>query len=88
MKAYQIRIELKESNPILWRRVIMPADATFNKLNDIIQNVTNFKSGYPYDSYHLYEFLIPEEDIIITNDKEIYNQYKKFKKMQKKYRKK
>ena len=29
MKAYQIKIELVDSNPLIWRRVIIPADVTF-----------------------------------------------------------
>ena len=42
MKAYQIGIEFIDSDPAIWRRVIMPADATFNRLHDVIQTVTNF----------------------------------------------
>ncbi|MFW5988244.1 MAG: plasmid pRiA4b ORF-3 family protein [bacterium] len=79
MKAYQIRIELIGSDPLIWRRVVMPADATFNRLNDIIQNVSNFKSGYPYSDYHLYEFYLPDEDIRVTNDDEAYQEYKYYK---------
>lgn len=45
MKSFIIKIELIGSDPLIWRRVIMPAEATFNRLHDIIQNVTNFKSG-------------------------------------------
>ena len=56
MKAYIIKIELQDSNPVIWRRVIMPADATFNRLHDVIQTVTNFQSGYPSDGYHLFRF--------------------------------
>ncbi len=78
MKAYQIRIELIDSKPLIWRRVVMPADATFNRLNDIIQNVTNFKSGYPYNNYHLYEFYLPDENIRVTNDDEAYQEYKHY----------
>jgi len=37
MKAYQIKIEIQHSEPLIWRRVIMPADATFNRLHDVIQ---------------------------------------------------
>lgn len=44
MKAYIIKIELEGSDPLVWRRVIMPADATYKRLHDIIQNVTNFQS--------------------------------------------
>ena len=51
MKSYIIRIELEESNPLIWRRVIMPAGATYKRLHDVIQNVTNFQSGYPLGGY-------------------------------------
>lgn len=45
VKSYIIKIELIGSEPLIWRRVIMPAGATFNRLHDVIQNVTNFQSG-------------------------------------------
>ncbi|WP_286162931.1 hypothetical protein [Bacillus sp. es.034] len=54
MKSYIVKIELEESDPLIWRRVIMPAGATYRRLHDVIQNVTNFQSGYPSEGYHLY----------------------------------
>ena len=66
MKSYIIRIELEESNPLIWRRVIMPAGATYKRLHDVIQNVTNFQSGYPLGGYHLYEFDLKEEKMVVT----------------------
>ncbi len=80
MKAYQIKIELQDSEPLIWRRVIMPAGATFNRLHDVIQNVTNFSSGYPYEDYHLFDFDLPEENIRVTNDEEAYQEHLHFKK--------
>ena len=68
MKSYIIRIELNESDPLIWRRVVMPAGATFFRLHQVIQNVTNFMSNYGFDDYHLYEFELPE--FIVTNDEE------------------
>ncbi|MFO7814122.1 MAG: hypothetical protein R6V14_00010, partial [Halanaerobiales bacterium] len=79
MKAYQIKIEFVDSKPLIWRRVLMPADATFNRLNDIIHTVTNFKSGYPHEDYHLYEFDLSEDNIKVTNDEEAYEEHKYFK---------
>jgi hypothetical protein len=76
MQAYQIKIEFVDSKPLIWRRVIMPADATFNRLNDVIQTVTNFRSGYPYNDYHLYEFNLPDENIRVTNSEEAYEEHK------------
>lgn len=80
MKAYIITIELKESNPLIWRSVIMPADATYKRLHDTIQTVTNFQGGYPSDGYHLYEFNLIEENIKVTNNEEAYLEYQNYKK--------
>ena len=77
MKSYIINIQLIESDPLIWRKVIMPAGATFNRLNDVIQNVTNFLSGYPYDAYHLFEFDLGE--LIVTNSEEAYLEHKHYK---------
>lgn len=82
MKAYQIKIELTGSEPLIWRRVIMPAGATFNRLHDVIQNVTNFKGGYP-GAYHLFEFDLPDDNIRVTNDEEAYQDHQHFKKNRK-----
>lgn len=43
MKSYITRIELEESNPLIWRRVIMPAGATYKRLHDVIQEETQRK---------------------------------------------
>ena len=37
MKAYQMKIELIDSEPLIWRRVIVPAEITFKRLHDTIQ---------------------------------------------------
>lgn len=85
MKSYIVKIELEESNPLIWRRVIMPAGATFKRLHDVIQSVTNFQSGYPNDGYHLYEFDLTEENKIVTNNEEAYLEYQHYKKNKKMY---
>ena len=56
----------------------MPAGATFNRLHDIIQNVTNFKSGYPNELYHLFEFDLG--DLIVTNNEDAYLEHQHYKK--------
>ena len=85
MKSYIIKIELEESNPIIWRRVIMPAGATYRRLHDVIQNSTNFQSGYPSEGYHLYEFQLPKENKIVTDDEEAYLEHKHYFKNKKYY---
>jgi hypothetical protein len=76
MKAYIINIELKDSDPLIYRKVIMPADATFKRLHDVIQNTSNFKSGYPYGGYHLYEFDLHQEHKIVTDNDDAYDEHK------------
>ena len=85
MKSYIVKIELEESNPLIWRRVILPAGATFKRLHDIIQNVTNFQSGYPHGDYHLYEFDLTAENKIVTTDEEAYLEHQQYKKNKKLY---
>ncbi|MBU4349364.1 plasmid pRiA4b ORF-3 family protein, partial [bacterium] len=66
MKSYIIKIELQNSDPLIWRKVIMPAGATYNRLHDVIQSLTNFQSGYSIGDYHLYEFDLKGENIRVT----------------------
>lgn len=80
MKAYIIRFELEESDPLVWRRIVMPAGATYNRLHDVIQTSTNFLSGYPSDGYHFYEFDLVQENRIVTNNEEALEEHKHFKK--------
>ena len=77
MKAYQIKIELVDSNPLIWRRVIIPADVTFKRLHDTIQ------FSMDWWDRHLYEFEFPQEKLRITNDGETYEEFKFY---QKKYK--
>jgi len=70
MKAYQIKIELVDSKPLIWRRVIIPADVTFRRLHDTIQFSMEWLDS------HLYEFEFPEEKLRITNDEEAYEEFK------------
>lgn len=70
IKAYQIKIELIASDPLIWRRVIIPADVTFKRLHDTIQ----FSMDW-WDA-HLYEFEINEENLRITNDLDSYEEAK------------
>jgi len=81
MKAYQLKVELLGSEPIIWRRVILPAGATYNNLHRTIQYLTNFQSGI-FDC-HLYEFNLPEDNMKVTNDEEAYESHQYYKKNKK-----
>lgn len=72
VKAYQIRISIKGSRPLIWRRVIIPADVTFKRLHDTLQLAMGW-----YD-YHLHEFEFKDLKLRITNNEEVYEEYRYF----------
>ncbi|MHA6252783.1 plasmid pRiA4b ORF-3 family protein [Oceanobacillus sp. CAU 1775] len=75
MKAYIVNIEFPNSNPRIWRKVVMPADGTFKRLHQTIQIVTNFRSSI--SDVHLYEFDLSEtENLSVTNDEQAFYEYK------------
>lgn len=60
---YQLRIELKEVQPLVWRRLLVPENVTLSKLSVILQSAMGWHGG------HLHEFVvgrvhygIPDED--------------------------
>lgn len=58
----------------------MPTGATYRRLHDVIQNVTNFQSGY-----HMYEFDLKEEKMIVTDNEEAYMEHQHYVKNKKHY---
>ncbi|TQR21839.1 plasmid pRiA4b ORF-3 family protein [Psychrobacillus vulpis] len=72
MKAYILKLLFEDIKPLVWRRVILPADATFNRLHETIQYVTNFQSEIsPYHS-----FGVEIDGNYITNNESILEEYK------------
>ena len=49
MKAFQLKIAIKNSKPPIWRRVIVPAGITFSQLSMILNEVMG------WSGYHLFE---------------------------------
>lgn len=49
-KALQLKVTLKNSKPLIWRRIIVPADYSFFDLHVAIQDVMN------WSGYHLHQF--------------------------------
>ncbi len=63
---YQIKLNLKEIKPTIWRRVQVSGNVSLHKLHKIIQVLMS------WDNYHLFEFRvnnmafgIPDEDCIM-----------------------
>lgn len=52
MGAYQLKITLEESNPPIWRRVVVPANITLDQLHRV------FQIAMGWENYHLHEFKI------------------------------
>jgi Plasmid pRiA4b ORF-3-like protein len=50
-----VRIELRDSDPLIWRRVEVPTSVTLKILHDIIQAVMG------WSDYHLWEFTIGKQ---------------------------
>ena len=76
--VYQLKVELKEIRPAIWRRIQVEGSTTLHELHDILQVAMGWDNG------HLYEFEIggrrygsPEEEFAdpdftepVVNDKE------------------
>ncbi len=63
MKAYQLKIAIKNSKPPIWRRCIIPAGITFSQLCVILNEVMGW-SGYhlsEFEFYHL-QLQLQEKD--------------------------
>lgn len=72
MKAYKLTLTFENIEPPVWRSVILPAGATFNRLHETIQHVTNFQSEM--EPYHY--FAVEIDDLFITNNDGILEEYK------------
>lgn len=72
MKAYILKLTFEDISPLVWRRVILPAGATFHRLHQTLQFVTNFQSGL--DPYH--SFGVEIDDYFVTDNERILDEYK------------
>ena len=74
MKAYIVKLTFEHIDPPIWRRVVLPAGATFNRLHELIQNVTNFQSEFIDEPYHYFD--IEVDGLFITNNPLMHEEYK------------
>jgi len=51
-KIYQLHVSLEESNPLIWRRFLIPGNYTLADLHDVLQRVMGWQES------HLHEFII------------------------------
>lgn len=74
MTAYKIKITLKDTELLIWRRVIVPSEITFKRLHHIIQVAMGWHNLY------LYDFNIKEENLRVTVDEEAIAEYELYSK--------
>ena len=53
MGAHEIKIELKDSEPLIWRIVVIPTEMTFEKLHFAIQLAMGWQDYHLYSSAYL-----------------------------------
>ena len=64
MKAFQLKIAIKNAKPPIWRRVIVPAGITFSQLSMILNKVMG------WCGYHLFEFEFYHLELRVIEDAE------------------
>lgn len=59
MKAYQIKITIKDSHPPIWRRFIVPAGLSFSQLSVVMNEIMG------WSGYHLFSFEFPGSHVCV-----------------------
>lgn len=65
VKVYQFKITLTDSNPLIWRRVLVPASITLAVFHEIVQAAMGWRNCHMYAfDYEEYSFgeVFPEDD--------------------------
>ena len=62
MKAYRLKITLKNSKPPIWRRVVIPAGISFSQLTVIIHK------AFGWSGYHLSEYYFGSLYVSLVED--------------------
>ncbi|MCR5685416.1 MAG: plasmid pRiA4b ORF-3 family protein [Lachnospiraceae bacterium] len=64
MKAYQLKVTIKDSHPPIWRRLIVPAGLSFSQLTLVLVNAIG------WDGYHLSDYEFKQEGVILSENPE------------------
>ena len=62
MKAYQLKIMIKDSHPPIWRRIVVPAGLTFSQLTIVINEVMDWCGA------HMSEYIFDKLDVELMDD--------------------
>ena len=75
MKAFQLKITIKDTHPPIWRRVIVPAGLSFNQLTVVLNTAMGWSgyhlSSYTFQSFHVEFEDCPDESFSAWNSNEI-----------------
>lgn len=52
---YQLKITLKDIDPVVWRRFVVPSNITLDRLHDVVQIVMGWQD------YHLHQFMFKKQ---------------------------
>lgn len=74
MKAYQLKIQIQDSHPPIWRRLIVPAGLSFSQLS-ILLNETMGWCGYHLSSFEFFHQKIRIEEKVDEFDDWGWNEY-------------
>ena len=72
MKAYQLKITIKDSKPPIWRRCIIPSGITFSQLSILINEIMG------WSGYHLFNFEFYHSQIRVEEETEDSNCFGSF----------
>lgn len=64
MKAFQLKIAIKDSKPPIWRRIIVPAGITFSQLGMILNEAMGWSGEhlFEFEFYHLNLRILEDSD--------------------------
>ena len=65
---YRIKITLKETEPVIWRRFLVPSNVTLHRLHLILQEVMGWTNS------HLYRFKIDTKEYTETESDKDFNE--------------
>ena len=65
---YRIKVSLKETEPVIWRRILVPSNVTLHRLHLILQEVMGWTNS------HLYRFEIDTKEYGVSNPDNDFNE--------------
>ncbi len=71
MKAYQLKITIKDSKPPIWRRCVVPAGLSFSQLTLVLHEVMGW-CGYHLSEYYFHKFGVVLSEL---SDDDFYDNY-------------